>query len=232
MSDDKFQDKYRIDTARAWWHDYDGGAYFITICTKNREHFFGEIENGKMVLSEIGEYTRQCIEQIPQHNPYAEIPLYVIMPNHLHLIVLIVETVHAPSPNTQNNISKTVHTPSHDTPKTFSETVDAPSHGNRNENDTFETVRAPSLQPNRWKQNVVDEEMQFISKQKHKLSVAIGNMKSAVTRYANQTPDYFAWQTRFHDRIIRDQPEMNRIATYIQNNVANWEDDEFYTPRQ
>ena len=34
----------------------------------------------------------------------------------------------------------------------------------------------------------------------------------------------------FHDRIIRDQPEMNRIATYIQNNVANWIDDEFYTP--
>lgn len=202
MSDDKFKDKYRIDTARAWWHDYDGGAYFITICTKNREHFFGEIEDGKMVLSEIGEYTLQCIEQIPKHNPYAEIPLYVIMPNHVHLIVLIVETVHAPS------------------------------HGNRNENDTFETVHAPSLQPNRWKQNVVDEEMQFISKQKHKLAVTIGSMKSAVTHYANQTPDYFAWQTRFHDRIIRDQPEMNRIAAYIQNNVANWEDDEFYTPRQ
>ena len=89
MSDDKFQDKYRIDSARAWWHDYDGGAYFITICTENREHFFGEIEGGVMVLS-----------------------------------------------------------------------------------------------------------------------------------------------ARFHDRIIRDLPEMNRIATYIQNNVVNWRDDEFYTPRK
>ena len=201
MFDDKFQDKYRINTARAWWHDYDGGAYFITICTKGREHYFGEIEDGKMVLSEIGDYTRQCIEQISRHNPYTEIPLYVIMPNHLHMIVFIVETV-VPSPQTQNN------------------------------NEISETVHAPSLQPNRWKNDIVDEKMQFISKQKKRLPVAIGNMKSAVTRFANQNDHYFAWQTRFYDRIVRDQPEMNRIATYIENNVANWKDDEFYTPRK
>ena len=202
MSEDKFKDKYRIDTARAWWHDYDGGAYFITICTKDREHYFGEIEDGEMVLSEIGDYTRQCIEQISQHNPYAEIPLYVIMPNHLHLIVFIVETVHAPSSQTQNN------------------------------NEISETVHAPSLQPSRWKNNNVDKEMQFISKKKHRLAVTIGSLKSAITHFANQNAIDFAWQPRFHDRIIRDQPEMNRIATYIENNVANWKDDEFYTPRK
>ena len=202
MSEDKFKDKYRIDTARAWWHEYDGGAYFITICTKDREHYFGEIEDGEMVLSEIGDYTRQCIEQISQHNPYAEIPLYVIMPNHLHLIVFIVETVHAPSSQTQNN------------------------------NEISETVHAPSLQPSRWKNNNVDKEMQFISKKKHRLAVTIGSLKSAITHFANQNAIDFAWQPRFHDRIIRDQPEMNRIATYIENNVANWKDDEFYTPRK
>ena len=202
MSDDKFQDKYRINTARAWWHDYDGGAYFITICTKGREHYFGEIEDGKMVLSEIGDYSRQCIEQITQHNPYAEIPLYVIMPNHLHMIVFIVETVHAPSP--KNHPFK----------------------------DNLETVHAPSLQPSRWKNDNVDKEMQFISKKKHRLAVTIGSLKSAITHFANQNAIDFAWQPRFHDRIIRDQPEMNRIATYIENNVANWKDDEFYTPRK
>ena len=202
MSDDKFQDKYRINTARAWWHDYDGGAYFITICTKGREHYFGEIEDGKILLSEIGDYSRQCIEQITQHNPYAEIPLYVIMPNHLHLIVFIVETVHAPSP--KNHPFK----------------------------DNLETVHAPSLQPSRWKNDNVDKEMQFISKKKHRLAVTIGSLKSAITHFANQNAIDFAWQPRFHDRIIRDQPEMNRIATYIENNVANWKDDEFYTPRK
>ena len=218
MSEDKFKDKYRIDTARAWWHDYDGGAYFITICTKDREHYFGEIEDGEMVLSEIGDYSRQCIEQISQHNPYAEIPLYVIMPNHLHMIVFIVETVHAPSPQK----------PSKGNP----ETVHAPSSQTQNNNEISETVHAPSLQLNRWKNDTVDEEMQFISKQKKRLPVAIGRLKSAITHFANQNAIDFAWQPRFHDRIIRDQPEMNRIATYIENNVANWKDDEFYTPRK
>ena len=218
MSDDKFQDKYRINTARAWWHDYDGGAYFITFCTKGREHYFGEIEDGKMVLSEIGDYSRQCIEQISQHNPYAEIPLYVIMPNHLHLIVFIVETVHAPSPQK----------PSKGNP----ETVHAPSSQTQNNNEISETVHAPSLQPSRWKNDNVDKEMQFISKKKHRLAVTIGSLKSAITHFANQNAIDFAWQPRFHDRIIRDQPEMNRIATYIENNVANWKDDEFYTPRK
>ena len=89
MSDDRFQNKYRIESARASWHDYDGGSYFITICTKNRERFFGEIVDGEMVLSDIGKYTQKCIEEITQHNPYAEIPQFVIMPNHVHLIVII-----------------------------------------------------------------------------------------------------------------------------------------------
>ncbi len=40
---DKFQNRFRITSARAYWHDYNGGIYFITICTKNREHYFGEI---------------------------------------------------------------------------------------------------------------------------------------------------------------------------------------------
>ena len=191
---------------------------FITICTKDREHYFGEIEDGEMVLSEIGDYSRQCIEQISQHNPYAEIPLYVIMPNHLHMIVFIVETVHAPSPQK----------PSKGNP----ETVHAPSSQTQNNNEISETVHAPSLQLNRWKNDTVDEEMQFISKQKKRLPVAIGSLKSAITHFANQNAIDFAWQPRFHDRIIRDQPEMNRIATYIENNVANWKDDEFYTPRK
>lgn len=52
---EKFQNKYRIGSARAQWWDYGwNGAYFITICTADKEHFFGEIKNGKMILSQTG----------------------------------------------------------------------------------------------------------------------------------------------------------------------------------
>jgi putative transposase len=49
---EKFRNKYRIASARAQWWDYGrNGLYFITICTANREHYFGKIVNGKMILS-------------------------------------------------------------------------------------------------------------------------------------------------------------------------------------
>ena len=180
MSDDRFQNKYRIESARADWHDYDGGSYFITICTKNREHFFGEIVNGEMVLSDIGKYAEEQFKNVSSHYPYAEIPLWTIMPNHLHAIVII--------------------------------------DGNKTKYDrrVVEAWRAASLRD--------------IANLQGWLSVVIGGLKSSITRFANENTLDFSWQPRFHDHIVRDTPEMNRIATYIENNVANWKDDEFYTP--
>lgn len=52
----KFQNKYRIASARAQWWDYGwNGAYFITICTQNRKHFFGEIVDTRFIASQIGQ---------------------------------------------------------------------------------------------------------------------------------------------------------------------------------
>ena len=86
---DRFQHKYRIQTARAVWHNYEGGIYFITLCTAGRIHYFGEIADGKMELSEIGVVAERNITRISLHYPDAEIPLFVIMPNHIHAVVCI-----------------------------------------------------------------------------------------------------------------------------------------------
>ena len=86
---DRFKNKYRIQSARATWHDYDGGAYFVTVCTANREHDFGEIENGEMRLSKLGIWTQKCLEEIPSHFPHVDAPLFVVMPNHIHIILII-----------------------------------------------------------------------------------------------------------------------------------------------
>ena len=109
MSDELFQNQYRISSARAGWHDYNGGMYFVTICTKGKEHYFGKIMNGDvnhfcrdvarpvstkgptMILSRIGEYAEEQFRNVTLHYPYAEIPLWVIMPNHIHTVVIIDE---------------------------------------------------------------------------------------------------------------------------------------------
>ncbi|MDD5509147.1 MAG: hypothetical protein PHD25_12620 [Bacteroidales bacterium] len=59
------------------------------------------------------------------------------------------------------------------------------------------------------------------------MAVTIGGIKSAVTKFAHENKLNFAWQTRFHDHIIRDAGEMNRIAKYIEKNIAQWESDRF-----
>ncbi|CAN5544097.1 hypothetical protein BH23BAC1_BH23BAC1_45930 [soil metagenome] len=85
-----YKNKYRIETARLQGWDYGSNAsYFVTICTKEREHFFGEIADGKMILSELGKCADKCWQEITKHFPFVVLDEYVVMPNHIHGIVII-----------------------------------------------------------------------------------------------------------------------------------------------
>ena len=71
-------------------YDYsENGYYFVTICTYNRECFFGEIAEGEMENNKIGELAEKLWLQIPEHFRGVELDEYVIMPNHIHGIVVI-----------------------------------------------------------------------------------------------------------------------------------------------
>ncbi|MBK0369410.1 transposase [Flavobacterium agrisoli] len=84
----KFQGKYRIESARAKWWDYNkSGSYFITICTKNREHLFGYIKDGEMILNEYGQIVLECWLDLPNHYENIILGEFQIMPNHIHCIV-------------------------------------------------------------------------------------------------------------------------------------------------
>jgi len=200
MSHDKFQNKYRINSIRAMWHDYNGGAYFVTICTKKHKHFFGDIENDTMQLSEIGKLVTENLQNITNHYPYAEIPLFVVMPNHLHAIIII-------------DGRKTTY-----------------PRRNTEHQTIVETGRAPSLlraAPFPQQTTPINKQMQEIDSFKGWLSVAVGGFKSATTKFAHAHNIDFAWQTRFHDAIIKNQTSMNEIAKYIENNVSMWNKDCF-----
>ena len=74
---------------RASFHDYQAGIYFVTICTKDKRHYFGKVQDGIMHLSPIGEFCQQQWEEVSGHYPYATVPLFIVMPNHVHAIVSI-----------------------------------------------------------------------------------------------------------------------------------------------
>jgi len=87
---DKFRNIYRIPSSRLSNWDYsNNGYYFVTICTKERKHYFGEIANNKMKLSKIGEIAKYHWFEIPKHFSFIELDEFIIMPNHVHGIIII-----------------------------------------------------------------------------------------------------------------------------------------------
>ncbi|MDE5750846.1 MAG: hypothetical protein K2H87_08795, partial [Duncaniella sp.] len=82
----KSMDRHRL---RGDWHDYNLGVYFVTICCSKKRHIFGKINDGKMIMSDIGRIVDRCISDISLHTPFAEVWNYVVMPNHIHLVISI-----------------------------------------------------------------------------------------------------------------------------------------------
>lgn len=69
------------------------GFYFVTICTKDRVHWFGEIKNSEMQLNNIGLICQKFWNEFPDHFPHVHIDEFVIMPNHIHGILEIYNPV-------------------------------------------------------------------------------------------------------------------------------------------
>lgn len=190
-------------TPRAKWHDYNGAEYFVTICTKNREHYFGEIHDGQMQLTVVGEWLKMQIENTETiRGGDVSIPLYVIMPNHVHLIVYIRDSIcrDALNASVKNAFNASVRN-----------TLNASVNNQTNNN---EDARSASLQR--------------FGPQSKNLGSIIRGIKSSVTKFARQNGIPFMWQSRYHDHIIRNQDEKNKIGIYIEQNPLRWEYDCFY----
>lgn len=88
-----YRNKYRIPSARAPWHDYNGGIYYVTMCTKNRDRYFGEIEmtdhGNIMHESPIAVYANWQLTNVEMHYDYCKIPQWIVMPDHIHAIIVI-----------------------------------------------------------------------------------------------------------------------------------------------
>lgn len=97
--EDRFKNKYRVSSARLPGWDYgSNGLYYVTICTKDRLHYFGEIVETQDVetqnlaslrATQIGKVAHDNWLDIPNHFPFVELDEFVVMPNHVHGILFI-----------------------------------------------------------------------------------------------------------------------------------------------
>ena len=150
-------------------YDYSStGFYFVTICTKNKARHFGDIIKEKISLSNIGEMTKKYWLSIPDRFDNAILDEWVIMPNHIHGINIIM-------------------------------------------ND--EKKNAPRRVPTGMRPLV-----------KSSLSSIINHFKGNVKKWCNKNGfNYFTWQPRFYDHIIRNEKSLRTIQEYIVNNPLKWE---------
>jgi REP element-mobilizing transposase RayT len=95
-------------------YDYSrAGAYFVTICAHKRACLFGEIVDGEMVLNDAGSVAAKCWHTIPDHFPHVILDTFVVMPNHVHGILFIVNASvgaknFSPLPSKPRGTSKTI----------------------------------------------------------------------------------------------------------------------------
>jgi putative transposase len=197
-----YKGKYRAGSTRAQWWDYSNNtAYFITICTSNRICNFGKIIDRNMQLSKIGEIANKFWFEIPKHFSFVILDEFVIMPNHIHGILIIDKTF-----NNQNEI---VNTTSVDTRHCLvSETGQCPV--------STDIVIYNKILPGQYR---------FQNQEKQSLSSIIASYKSVVSKNVHRIKPDFKWQSRFYDNIIKNEKSYKNIKNYILNNPLNWKND-------
>ncbi len=218
---EKFNNKYRIPSSRQSAWDYSrNAAYFITICCKDRQRYFGIITNGNMQLSAIGSIAAKFWYDIPQHFHYVKLDAFIVMPDHIHGIIIIdksVETsksvISVETPKLGVSVDTSNMRTSVKTPK-LGVSVDTSNMRTSVETPKLGVSTSISTNAKKWKSGT--------------LGVIINQYKRICTIHARKIEPDFSWQPRFYDTIIHDEKTFVRISEYIRNNPLKWRDDTFF----
>jgi REP element-mobilizing transposase RayT len=230
-------------------YDYSrSGAYFMTLVTQHRFCAFGAIVDGVMNLNPIGRMVRDTWNEVPGHYPGIGIDAFVVMPNHAHGIIVLRDeppavTVGA-GPRACPNGSATAGPRA--CPDRFPRGC---PNGSATANSRFSDSGfggqprgvAPTGAANQSGTHG-GVPLQTIPSKRLSLPDVVHRFKSLTTaryiagvkQYAwPEFPGHF-WQRNYHEHIIRDDAELNRIRDYIANNPAQWDRDRFHIapPRQ
>ncbi len=166
---------------------------------------FGEIVNGEMYLNHAGSIVQSIWSTLPERFPHVELDQSVVMPNHIHGIIVLAGSTLMPQGD--------IYTAK--VPERFKHT-----------GDMIHQDYATNMVP---QQSQVNRVPQDGLKRIPTLGVIVRTFKGAVTyRIRSESKPDFVWQGRYYEHIIRNDADLDRIRQYIVNNPARWAEDRFY----
>ena len=207
--DHLYKNTYRTKSLRLENWDYSrDGAYFVTICTFRRNCNFGKIANNQMVLLPMGIIADILWYEIKHHTKNCELGAFVVMPNHIHGILILKTTTGSTTTNIDSNTTNinVVVDPRHALDLQLLQLLQQP--------------RTPPITEPKISQSIGKN--RFQNQGKNTISSIVGSYKSAVTKHTHRLGYKFKWQRNYWEHIIRNENEYYRITEYIKNNPTKW----------
>jgi putative transposase len=227
---ERFRNKYRSGSTRLYGYDYSRkGAYFVTICTRTKIPCLGKIVDDKIILSDIGIIVKGYWIEIQEHFQNIYLDEFVIMPDHIHGIIIIkkIELNSDPLKTETPLLGVSIEQP--DEPEKLSRPYDAETPGLRV--TTHQPVEPENLSrpydaetPKLGVSTGVKTGNPFWKS--NSIGSIINQFKRICTIKTRSAGLDLTWQPRYYDRVIRSHAELEFTRNYIRNNVANWNIDD------
>ena len=202
-------------------YDYSqAGAYFVTICAHDKKCLFGEVMNGEMRINELGIVLVEEWEYSAKIRAEVELGPYVVMPNHFHGIIFIVEPDRSPLPN------QSVMAPLRRGDRRVARSGPAAASGPQFDRGTEGDPR-PLGHPSSGDPPVAPTR----GPQPGSVGAMVAGFKAAVTKRIDSLrplPRFQVWQRNYYDHVIRDEDDCTRIIEYITTNPQRWAEDSLH----
>lgn len=215
----------RPNSLRLQGYDYgQAGMYFVTVVVKDRKQLFGEIVNETMMLNEARKIVEGVWNSLTKQFPVT-LDEFVVMPNHVHGIIVFEHQTHKEVTNLGVGLAQPQKS------ITIDEKLKTNSRPTQNESPTNDTQRVGlEFTANKTKTSLAANDNKrptptLMDNKRVALSDIIRFFKSLSAKRVNivdKMPGRSIWQTGFHDRIIRDEEELNAVRAYTQTNPLRW----------
>jgi putative transposase len=190
-------------------YDYSSaGAYFVTVVAWRREMLFGDVVDGEMKLNRHGHIVRDAWFDLKNHYSHTDLGAFIIMPNHVHGIIVLIDDGRGGS-----FMSGGVISPDGRGGSSISGAMSLPDE------DHMGKMPLPKGETHPYRK----------SKPRHGLPEIVRAFKSFSARRINRlrrTDGIPVWQRNYYEHIVRDEREMENITKYIETNPSRWNDDD------